>query len=311
MLRSANFAGLLLLAGTMLAQGSPGASAAGKKPDSAADQVAPDDMVLVITGACETAPGDFAVRDCIRGVTREEFEALLQSFRSNPTPQSKIKTAEELGQIIIVSNEAKKENLPKDPEVKELLRVTQMQVLAQQFLARTAKDIQGKITDADIQAYYDAHIDDYKTDDLQQILIPTKLPDDDAKYAEALRARWIAGEDPVKLQAEASQRASQTNLPPFDLKGLTPSALPEPARSVFGLKPGDISEPIKDGNQLILYKVVASTTQPLKEVHTSIAQTLQRERAAETINALKQTNVIHLNGKYFNSEPAAKPDSPK
>ena len=154
-------------------------------------------MVIVITGACQTPPGEFAVRDCVRGVTRQEFEDLVAAVDPNSTAQSREKLAEALGQIIILSNEARKRGLPRDPQIHQLMRLEQMRLLANLLISRSMKKDAASVPDTDVEAFYQQHIRDYQTAEMLKIVIPATSagepsPDDKA-FAESIRARCAAG----------------------------------------------------------------------------------------------------------------------
>ncbi len=299
---------LLLLAGTALAQNTAKKPPT-KKPPPVQAQVAPDDMVIVITGACQTPPGEFAVRDCVRGVTRQEFEDLVAAVDPNSTPQSRQKLAEALGQIIILADEARKRGLPRDPQVHELIRLEQMRLLANLLLSRTMKQ-DAAISDTDVETFYQEHLRDYKQAEFLKIDIPTKdptgePPEQDKAFAETIRSRCSAGEDPGKLEAEADQRSGHEVTAPADLKDRRPATFPADEQGLFDLKPGECSPAFAEGHAFVVYKAVAISTIPLAEARAQIVSALQAARVKSELETLKQQHAISLNGKYFGTEPAA------
>jgi hypothetical protein len=305
--RFAGLAALLLVAASVIAE-QPKEKPA-PKPQPPQQQVAPDDFVILISGACQTPPGEFAVRDCIRGVTREEFEALLSATNPKPTPQARQKLATNLGQLIILSNEAKKRGLPKDPEIKQMIRIEQMQLLANLLVQRELKSEASKVTDADLESFYNAHVEEFRTVDLLRIQVPSKAiiggpSEDDKAFAELIRARCAVGEDPNKLQAEAMQRTGRAAGPAADLKDQRRSMLPADQQSIVNLKPGECSPVIADRDGFAIYKVVAARIPPMPEVRGAVAEAIEAERMRTQLEALKKQNVISLNGKYFGAAPS-------
>ena len=295
-------AALLLTAASLLAQD--------KKP--AQEQVAPDDFVVLISGACRTKPEEFAVRDCIRGVTREEFEHVLSIAAPDATPQIKQKLAESLGEIIILSNEAKKRELAKDPAVQQELRFTQLQTLATILVSQSLKKDAQNIPDAEIQQYYEDHHAEFQTAEFLRVLIPkspTESDDDQAKFAESLRARCASGEDPANLQADADQHVNRSPIKLQDLKNQRRNMFEQAAQTIFQLSPGECSAVIPDKPEMAIYKMVASATAPLVEVRPSIVKVLENQRLNEALQKIKSQNVISLNGKYFDTDekPAETP----
>jgi hypothetical protein len=305
--RFAALAALLLVAANLMAQQPK--KKPDPKPQPAQSQVAPDDFVILITGACQTPPGEFAVRDCIRGVTREEFEALLAATNPKPTPKTRQKLAATLGQIIILSNEAKKRGLPKDPEIKQIMRVEQMQLLANLLVQREMKSEASKVTDTDLESFYNAHVEEFRTVDLVRIQVPSKAiiggpSEDDKAFAETIRARCAVGEDPNKLQAEAMHRTGQAVIPAADLKDQRRSMLPADQQSIVNLKPGECSPVIADRDGLAIYKVVAARIPPMPEVRSAVAEAIEAERMRTQLETLKKQNAISLNGRYFEATPS-------
>lgn len=294
---------LLLFAGSVFAQ-PPAKKQAPKKPVPAQAPVALDDMVIVITGACQTPPGEFAVRDCVRGVTRQEFEDLVASVDPNGTPESHKKLAEALGRIIILSNEAKKRGLPKDPQIRQLLRLEQMQLLANLLISRSMKQETVNLPEDEIETFYREHIGDYQSDELEKIEIPAKnvpgaSPDEEKAFAETIRSRCAAGEDVAKLQSEADQRVARTASAPLDLKDQRRSMFPPEAQPLFDLKAGQCSQVVQEQKRFVVYKIIATTTIPLAEVRGAIVSTLQSAHVKSELDALKDQHAISLNGKYF------------
>lgn len=298
---------LLLLAGSVLAQSGPGKKAA--KAQVVPETVNPDDMVIVVRGACQTPPGEFAVRDCIRGVTREEFEALVAATNPNATPENRQKLAENLGRVIVLSNEAKKRGLPKDPKVRELLRMVQLQELAGLLLAQSAPDSASNVPDPEVEEFYKSHLADYRSAEMVRLTIPRKDPADaaaeDATYAEAIRSRCAAGEDPAKLQSEAAQRVSKSVTTPDDLKSQRPAQYTD--KKIFDMKPGECVLIASDKSDFLIYKMVAITEASLNEVRGSIVKALASAKMKNELDSLMQQNVITLNGKYFPAPPTATP----
>ena len=299
---------LLMLAGTLFAQAKPDKS----KKDTPPEQVAPDDMVILISGACKTEPLEFAVRDCVRGVTRQEFEEMLALAAPNATPQVKQQLADRLARIIILSNEAKKLELPKDPAVKEYLKFIDMQVLSDLLLTKTLKEQAAKqVTDEAIASYYTAHQAEFETAEFLRIVVPKKADEaaDAAKeFAETLRTRCAAGEDVNKLQAEADERVQQKEVPAADLKNQRATGYPETQRSIFSLKPGECAVVAPDQNQAFVYKMVVATTMPMDEARKAITATLEADYIKNQLEELRKQNAVSFNDKYF---PSATPNPPQ
>lgn len=319
MLHRASFARLALC--TVMVLTIPGwAQHKDKKPDkkqpppaASEDQVAPDDFVVLVTGACQPKPDGFSVRDCIRGVTRQEFEELLSLENvPDPSPQARERFAQQLGELIIISNEAKKRDLPKDPAVQELMKFAGMQALARVLLNDTMKKEVANPTDAEVEAYYQAHLADFKKAEFLRISVPLKGPaatPEEQQFADSIRTRCAAGEDPAKLQADADHHAGLAVSPPAHLQNQTPSGYPATQRSMFEMKTGECSGVIPAMNQLLIYKMAANSTPLLAEVRPTVVSSLENTKIKASVDQLNSATVISLNKKYF--EPAQKSQDKK
>ncbi len=276
--------------------------------------VAPDEFVIQITGACETKPGEFAVRDCVRGVTREEFEQVLSIAAPGANEQVRQKVAETLGEIIILSNEAKKRDLPKDPAIKQTLRFSQMQTLQNLLISQSIKKDADNVSPSDIEAYYNSHLSDYQAGEFQKLLIPPGVDDNaDArtKYAEDLKARCAAGEDLARLQAEIDQRANRPATKLVELKNQHKNFYPPAEQPIFDLKPGQCSAVTPEQTNLAIYKVTAVKATPLAEVKDQIVKALEATRIKDEVAKIKSQNVVSLNSKYFIVPVNQQPTTPK
>ncbi len=304
---------VLLAAATVVGQAKPKSDHKQEsKPDAAQTQVAPDDFVVLITGACLTPPGEFAVRDCVRGVTRQEFEQLLAITRPDAPMGYKQRLAETLAQDIILSNEAKKRGLPKDPDVENLLHFLQLQELAKLLMTYTLKK-ETAPTDEEVQKFYEAHLIEYQAVDLQRIIVPAKgaeVTDDDRNYAETLRSRCAEGEDMAKLQAAADQRVGRPTDPPVELKNQRRMMYPVPQQeTLFALNPGQCAVVAQSNAEFFVLKMTMKSDKPTPEMRATIANALQQAKIKEVTDALAKQNVISLNPKYFppSPPPTAKP----
>jgi hypothetical protein len=247
-------------------------------------------------------------------VTRQEFEQMLSVAAPGATPQVKKQLADRLAQIIMLSNEAKKLELPKDPAVKEYLRFIDMEVLANLLLSKTLKEQAAKqVTDAAVTEYYQAHHAEFEAAEFSRITVPQATgaaPDTTAQFAETLRSRCAAGEDVNKLQAEADQHAGQTAVPAEDLKNQRAAAYPEAQRNLFSLKTGECVVVSPDQTQTFVYKMVAVTPTPLEQVRKQIVAALESEYIKNQLEQLRQHNVVSFNNKYFPAADGAPQSAP-
>ncbi len=152
-------------------------------------------------------------------------------------------------------------------------------LLSEQILAKVAKDV--KVTDADIQKYYDSHKQQYatpETRDVRHILVPKKA------LADTIYKQLKSGGDFAKLAKKyskdpgsASQGGKLTvskgqTVPPFD-------------KAAFSLKTNEISQPVHTqyGYHIIqpLSAIKPAKTTALKDVKESIRQQLSQTKKNE------------------------------
>jgi foldase protein PrsA len=163
-------------------------------------------------------------------------------------------------------------------QVRDELRAT---LVSEKIFEKVGTDV--KVTDAEIQAYYDAHPELYQpkpSRDVRHILVPSK------ELADDLAGRLKAGADFATLAKKYSTdpgskevggkltiQRGQT-VPPFE-------------KVAFALKVGEISEPVKTqfGWHVIeaLTPEEAGKTTPLTSVRKTISDTLLGQKKSEAV----------------------------
>jgi parvulin-like peptidyl-prolyl isomerase len=165
-----------------------------------------------------------------------------------------------------------------DEQVREELRAT---LLSEKIFEKVGGG--GKVTDAEIQAYYNAHPELYQqkpSRDVRHILVPSKERADDlyrqlnagANFA-TLAKKYSIDSSSKELGGKLTIQRGQT-VPPFE-------------KVAFALKVGEISEPVKTqfGWHVIegLTTEKAGTKTPLKSVRQSISATLVGQKKSDTV----------------------------
>jgi peptidyl-prolyl cis-trans isomerase SurA len=179
----------------------------------------------------------------------------------------------------------KRDGIPKE-EYRDQIRnqIVKAKVIHQEVRNRV------DIKDADVEGYYLDHKEQFRTEEgveLRHILLPIpKNPqpgDEEGVYREALRIRGelLAGmkfEDAAaKYSKDAS--ASQGGWLGFFGKG---AMSPEMEKFVWGLKQGEVSEPVRSAQGFHLVRVEERTTgevRPLDKVRDQIREKLYEESA--------------------------------
>jgi hypothetical protein len=335
----------LLLCGLALGQVATPAAApqagastaeAGKTPES----VKPDDPVITVKSPCDDATKRGEVCDTV--VTREQFEKLADSLQPGMSPPIKIRLANALAKLAVMSKEAEKRGLDKSPRYEETLRFARMQILSQQLTASLQEEAQ-KVSDADIEKYYNENTTNYQEASLLRLYVPVskqiqppkvtaakatvkKSPNAEKeemearekagkaamqKTADLLRARAAKGEDFDVLEKEAYLSAGLKGNPPSTkMEKVRPNTLPPSHKVALDLKPGEVSPVISDASGHYVYKLAGKHALPLESVKAEIKNWLAAERFRDAMQQYGGTS--QLNDAYFGipSKPKPVPGKP-
>jgi peptidyl-prolyl cis-trans isomerase C len=288
-----------------IAPGTPAQIIPAPPPDPAtpAPPIAPDSVVLEAGGKKYTAA---------------EIDKLIESLPPQYRGAAKT-TPAALSQVFLIKrlvDDAEKAGLDKKSPYKEQIEYNLMQLLAQANLNEYGNHI--TITPEDQEKYYKANPDKFKQAKVRVIYLtfnptPDKAGPDGKKLlteAEAktkiedLRKQIVAGAEFGKLARENSDdKTSAVKDGDFGIMKQS-STYPEPIKAaVFGLKAGEVSQPVRQPNGFYLIRVDEIITQPLQEVATEIYQTVKQERVNSYIKTLQaQYQVKVENPAYFSPQ---------
>lgn len=302
------------------------ASAAG------AGTIGPGAAVITIPGLCEKPPADKTkAADCKTVVTRAEFEQLLAAVAPTMEPPAKKQLASQYAMALVMVGKAHEMGLDQGPRFQQLMKVARIGVLTKE-LSQNLQEEAAKVSDKEVETYYQKNEASFQEIDLQRIFIPLSKesadskdkPDDAAakdaakkeqqesedamkKLAEALRARAAAGEDFEKLQAEAVAASGFKGKPPTRLGKVRRTSLPADQAAIFDLKAGETSQLITIPNGYLVYKVGEKDTLPLEKARQEIFTTLASQRMQDAMQTIQQSATPELNPKYFVDTPGDGP----
>ena len=258
-----------------------------------------------------------------RKITAAQFldlvKALPAQYQDTARGAGRRDFARNLVELQVLADQAVKLGLDQQPETKLQLEFQKDNMLAQAMFLNLQQTT--AISDAEIQAYYDAHKVDYETLTARHILIRVKgapmpagpgkpeLSDDEAKAkAESIRKRIVGGEDFAKIAKEESDDTSSGekggDLGEFK-KGMM---VPPFETAAFALKTGDISEPVLTPFGYHIIQVQTHTTKTLAEVKPEILAQLKPNAARQAVAALTDKAKFNLNDDFFG--PAPPPAAP-
>jgi peptidyl-prolyl cis-trans isomerase C len=244
-------------------------------------------------------------------ITEEEFNMFLhaapqQAQAFYATPQGRRAMADELVKLKALEQEAQRQGLADDPEVKTQVDLMTAQITASRALEKLVKSR----IDARLQGEYEKQ----KTSAvmLRHILVAVQggqvparngnpLPPDAAiAKAHALAQRIRGGakfEDVARAESDDMQSAARGgSIGATPLEGLPP----EIASAVSKLKPGEISEPVRTQFGIHIFSVAQPTMEDLRPMLT---QAIQREAAEEAVGQLQRSAKVDLDPSFFPPAP--------
>jgi parvulin-like peptidyl-prolyl isomerase len=207
---------------------------------------------------------------------------------------------------------AESQKLDQESPYKERLRYSREAVLMQSLMDRRMNAT--PIDDGEIQELYEQKggaDPQYRTKVLYVSFVAEGKegrPEAEAKKkADELRAQAATGGDFVALVKEHSE--DQTSR---DKDGDYPvmrqgDPLPEPVKkAIFALKPGELTEPIRQANGFYIFRLEKIDTKPLSEVREQIVNQIRQERFAAWFQEVQQSLDIQ-----FQNEELLAPKPPQ
>jgi hypothetical protein len=339
-------------------QGMPGNARPPAPPPDTSASVPADAAVITVIGVCPPQPKPAAAKptvpkpasvvtktpaaDCKTVITKAQFEKLASSVAPNVTPQVKKQLGGLLGQIIPMSEVAKKRGLDKTPQFAETVKFAKMQILTTELRQKIQADATN-VPPADIESYYKNNTEAYEQFNLERLFVPRnkqmeaeakededkdqKLTEEQkeeqkkakeaeekakteegeqamTKLADNIRERAAAGGDFATLQKEAFEAAGmKITSPTVSLPKVRRTGLPQAHAAVFELKAGEVSQVINDSGGHYIYKVVAKEELSLDQVKEEIHGTLQNQRMRDMMEKVNSSFKVETNEAYFG--PAA------
>lgn len=300
----------------------PAAPPAAAAPAPATSNVPMSEPVITLKGACQTKTGGAPPTGCVSTITREQFEKLTTALQQNDKPvppEVKQRFAKKYAELLVLADAARELGMENDPRVQEIFTFAKTQILAQ-GLDQHYMEEYAHPSEQQLQDYYNTNIKKYTEVTLQRISIPlTPAPggksdapkptaDEQQAYAVKIRERWVAGEDPAKLEKEVYEHAGYTTTSPdVNLGARRPGSLPPTHEAVFELKANEVSQPFNDPAVYYIYKAVSVRTVPLSEVKSTIETTLQRQMYQDKIKQVKDSATPVLNEAYFGPDVPEQP----
>jgi peptidyl-prolyl cis-trans isomerase C len=245
-------------------------------------------------------------------ITAGQFDKLVQTFppqlQAAATGPQRRQFIEQYAQLKLAAKEAERRNIDKKPEVQSQLAIQRDSLLAQSLYQDLMNSV--KVTDADIQKYYDTHKNEFETVKAHHILIRFKgspvplgkdkkeLTDEEAlSKAKEVEKRLAAGEDFTKVAKEDSD---DSGTPGGDLGTFSKGQMvPAFDQAAFTLPVGKVSDPVKTQFGYHIIRVDARDTKTLDQARTEIEQKVKPELARTEIEGLRAKNNVVIDEEFF------------
>jgi parvulin-like peptidyl-prolyl isomerase len=259
--------------------------------------------------------------------TKADIDSLIESLP--PQAQRSIATqgrkplGDQYALYVMLSQQAHLHHLDLTPEFVHKLAIQKLLLEAQAANEEIVQ--QAKVTPEDIQQYYTAHAPDYDEIMVRQIFIRVKAADpkadpahpapptspgvapEEAKTrAEAIRKELLAGTDIKKVMDDFKAPGDVIiDAEPRKVRRGT-MRNPEMEKAAFGLKDGEVSEPVPFPQALVFFQVTGHSHLELKDVSADIEKTLKQDKINAAMAELKKSANLWMDEQYFAPPPKEK-----
>ncbi len=225
-----------------------------------------------------------------RAMVEARLEEIPEQFRSSyQTPQGRQQLIDRLIEERIWLKSAENAKVDQRPEVKDQLDRQRRDLLVRTYLNEEIAKAP-PVPDSAARAYYDAHVDDYKTPanvTIQHILLP------DRKTAQRVKALADKGEDWSKLvekwTTDSLTKSTGGALGTVTLEGNFASIGRQPAlaESAYALGEGKIGGPLQTDRGWHVFKVNATTPAGVRS-YDQMKNLIERQLGSEAQKAYYQ-----------------------
>ena len=255
-------------------------------------------------------------------VHKSEFEAALKSlpaeYQQFAQGPGKRQFADDYIRMKLLAAQGMQAGLDKDPDVQAQLALLKENLIAQAELKKL--DASLKVSDADLQSYYQAHKNDYEQVKARHILIAFKgspaaqtgkkeLTEEEAKAkAEDIRKQIQGGADFAALAKKESDDTG-SGAQGGDLGSFSRGQMvPEFEKAAFEAKPGELTPVVRTQYGYHVIQVQEHGATPFEQVKATIEKTQREAKMRAALDDLKSKAVY--DDTYF-PKPAPAPEAPK
>jgi peptidyl-prolyl cis-trans isomerase C len=271
-----------------------------ENPNAKPLPVVPPDKVIIAVGDVSLTAAQFD----------QIVEALPAQYRAQARGAGRKQLADNIVQVLVLSQEGKRRKLTENPAYQTQAMFQSANLLAGLTYQTMAKDV--TFDEAALRKYYDEHKQDYELVKARHILIrmqgspvAVKPGQKDLTEAEALAKatelrKKIAGGADFAAVATSDSDDAATASRGGDLglfrKGQRGPAFDEAA---FGLKPGEMSEPVKSPQGYHLIKVESHEMRTFEQARPEIENRMRPEAAQKELKELREKATVKLDPEFF------------
>ena len=202
--------------------------------------------------------------------------------------------------IVQLSEEAKKRKLDQESPHKEALETYTREVMANAMVEQERNSLAA--TPAEQEAYYKSHQDQFETAKVSAILVSFpmnpkpgadgKMPRTEAEAkarAEEIVKQLRGGADFAEVAKEKSDDKDSAAKGGEYATIKRSDNYPEAMKTVvFGLKAGEVSEPVRQPAGFYIFKTSSKTTQPFTEVAAVVTPKVKQEKFTQWMSGLQK-----------------------
>jgi parvulin-like peptidyl-prolyl cis-trans isomerase-like protein len=294
----------------------PQVSSAPAKPERLADfasAVAEGQAVITIRGLCTEADGSKGQpgNSCSKQITRKDFERLMNAL--NPGGQTistsgRQNLAQAYVEALAFADAARKAGTEDTEEFREVMFWVRLRTVADLY-RRNLQEKYRNPEPAEIDRYYQEHIDSFERVHLLRILVPRENSSGGDKNefdkkalaaAQVARAQAVSGEALEQIQKDVYAGLRLEQPPATDL-GTYQRAdfLEKEAADVFSLQPGEVSPLETEIKSYVIYKVASKETLKEDQVKADIIHEIAQQKYRDALKAVMDSAQANFNEQYF------------
>ena len=276
----------------------PPKAAAAPPAAAAAGPVTPDNKVVATIDGKDYTAGE------VRALVDKFPPQIRSAFAQNPT-----RALNFIFMMQYLADQAQFHNLDKEKEFQQDFEYTRLNLLSQAELNNYRNTYQPTYDEQ--QAYYNEHAAQYEQAHVKVIYISfvsgalkdagKELDEAGAKAKiEDLRRQILAGADFSKIAAENSEdKASAAKGGDFGIITRV-SPYPEAIKStVFALKEGEVSEPVRQPNGYYLFKLAKLDRQSFNDVQSKVFEQLKQDHFNQWVKGIETRYDVNVKDPQF------------